>query len=181
MNHVAMAPSAIDTFIFGDRELHFRFAMAIELLACLAATSDKPLTTGALADKVGQPTRIVRVLLANLRSAGMVHPDEHLKDAWRCAATLGSMTLADVFCSVAHADASAGGNRSKVADDLSILPERSANHGVNLLLMQATMAINQMVLQRLQLFDLGKLKAVSSSQAFHTFDARHRHFLPEPA
>ena len=46
--------------------------------------------------------------------------------------------------------------------------------------MQATMAVNQVVLQHLQQFDLGRLRAVSTSSALHSFKPALRSYGMEP-
>ena len=58
---------------------------------------------------------------------------------------------------------------------------RSAEQqGIDLLLMQATMSINQVVLQHLQAFDLGRLLAVRASGGLRPFNASTRSYIAEP-
>lgn len=179
MNARALESSAIHEFMFGDRQLHARFSMAIELLARLVIANPRPLTTTALSEAMGEPPRTVRSVLANLHRSGLLCQDGKIRDAWTCSAGLGSITLADVFRSVAGATP-AQARRKKAAPDTAEEPRTASQQGVELLLMQATMAINQVVLQHLQAFDLGRLKAVGSSSALQQFNPSTRSYIAEP-
>jgi DNA-binding IscR family transcriptional regulator len=158
--------------------MHTRFSVAIELLARIVIANPKPLTTAALAEAVAQPVRIVRPLLAALHEAGLVRLQENSRDAWTCPASLGTVTLADVFRCVTDTAPRRKKCYAQVADDV----RSSARQSVDLLLMQATMAINQVVLRHLQDFDLGRLKAIgTSSSSLRDFEASTRSYVAEPA
>ena len=180
MNARAMELSAISEFIFGDQQLHARFSMAIELLARIVIANPKPITTAALAESLGQSSRTVRALLGNLHQSGLLRHDEKARDAWYCAAPLGTITLADVFRSVV-ADAEQESSRRK-KPELQTVDESysAARQSVDLLLMQATVAINQVVLQHLQTFDLGRLKVVRASGCLHPFGCSTQSYFAEP-
>ncbi|HYD97400.1 MAG TPA: Rrf2 family transcriptional regulator [Noviherbaspirillum sp.] len=161
MNARAGDAFAIPEFILGDRQLHVRFAMAIELLARIVMANPRPLTTAALSEALGQPPRAVRQLLTNLQRAGLLQQDERNRDSWSCSCEPGAITLADVYRSVAAAQAET--SRKKKQEPVAAGDMRGgAQQSVELLLMQATMAINQVVLQHLQAFDLGRLSALKS-------------------
>jgi DNA-binding IscR family transcriptional regulator len=177
MNAVAIEPSAIGEFVFGDQSLHARFSTAIELLAAIVMAYPRPVSTAALAESLGESTRAVRVLLGCLQRSGLIFQDEKTRDTWKCPATPGEVTLADVFRSVASEWTPP---RRKKVDGLPEEPKSAAQQSIDLLLMQATMAINQVVLQHLQSFDLGRLKAIGSSVCFHPFSSSVRSFVAEP-
>lgn len=178
MNARAMEPSAIHEFIFGDQQLHARFAMAIEILARIMIANPKPVTTAALSESLGQPARTVRVLLTCLHHSGLLCQDEKTRDAWHFSSAFGPITLADIFRSVSGAVPE---TRKKKNDQQCAEESRTASQqSVDLLLMQATMAINQVVLQHLQAFDLGRLKAIGSSTSFHHFNSSVRSYVAEP-
>ena len=178
MNARAMDPSAIHEFIFGDQQLHARFALAIEILARIVIANPRPVTTAALSESLGHPARTVRLLLSNLHQSGLVCQDGKARDAWFCSSALGTITLADIFRSVSVATPEP---RKKKCEPQSADESRTASQqGIDLLLMQATMAINQVVLQHLQAFDLGRLKAVGSSTSFHHFNSSVRSYIAEP-
>ncbi|NEX64552.1 MarR family transcriptional regulator [Noviherbaspirillum galbum] len=185
MNGAAMAEApardSIAEFLFGDPVLHRRFAMAIDILARLMSLSPPGATAGELAAALGQPTRAVQALLGGLARAGLVARSPQCADRWLCPGTIGVATLADVFRCVAE---SPPPRQRRAASKPDVPkpdagrppPDRAdARHGVDILLMQATMAVNQVVLQHLQAFDLGRLRAVGGSSARQTFQARSLH------
>jgi DNA-binding IscR family transcriptional regulator len=181
MSAAVLEPSVVSEFIFGDQLLHSRFSTAIELLVRIVIAHPRPVTTAALCETVGQTPRQVRALLNSLHQSGLLHQDHKNKDAWHCPVSLNAVTLADVFCSVATAMPESGAARRKKQDVAEPDEIRSAaRQSVDLLLMQATMAINQVVLQHLQAFDLGKLKAVASSGPLRIFSPSVRSYIAEP-
>lgn len=177
MNARAMETPGIPEFIFGDQQLHARFSMAIELLARIVIANPKAVTTAELAESLGQSARSVRSLLGSLHQSGLLSREEKTRDAWYCASPLGTITLADVFRSVAGA---AEESRRKKAEPAADETRSAAQQSVDLLLMQATMSINQVVLQHLQAFDLGRLKALRSTGSLHPFHYSTRSYIAEP-
>ena len=178
MNARAMETPGIPEFIFGNQQLHARFSMAIELLARIVIANPRPVTTAALSESFGHNARSVRALLSSLHQSGLLNQDEKTRDAWYCAAPLGTITLADVFRSVAIGTTDT--SRRKKAEPAGDEMRSAAQQSVELLLMQATMAINQVVLQHLQAFDLGRLKAVRASSGMHSFSYATRSYIAEP-
>ncbi|HEY0846177.1 MAG TPA: Rrf2 family transcriptional regulator [Noviherbaspirillum sp.] len=179
MNARAMEVPAIQEFILGDEQLHARFSLAIELLVRILTASRQPVTTAALSDAVGQSPRAVRSLLASLQQSDLLRQDAVEKDAWSVATPLNAITLADIFCSVASG-VSDSPRRKKPESAPPDEARTGSQQGVELLLMQATMAINQTVLQHLQAFDLGRLKAVGSSSGVHRFHPSVRTCVADP-
>lgn len=177
MNARAMEAPGIPEFIFGDQQMHARFSMAIELLARIIIANPRTLTTTTLAESLGQSVRSVRAVLGNLHQSGLLGRDETTRNGWYCASPLGMITLADVFRSVASA---AEDSRRKKAEPATDDTRSAAQQSVDLLLMQATMSINQVVLQHLQAFDLGRLTAVRSSGSLHPFHFSTRSYIAEP-
>ncbi|HJV88067.1 MAG TPA: hypothetical protein VJ698_21535 [Noviherbaspirillum sp.] len=180
MNRGVTELPAMDEFILGDQQLHTRFSMAIEILARSVIVNPRPVTTSFLSQALGQPSRTVRALLAGLHQSGLVWQDENDKDAWYCTSTPGAITLADIFRSVCSAASESVSSRRKPATPDTEEPRNAAQQNVELLLMQATMEINQMVLQHLQAFDLGRLKAIASPGMRHSVESSVRTYIPEP-
>ena len=172
MNARAMETPGIPEFIFGDRQLHARFSMAIDILARMVIANPRPVTTAALAESLGQSARPVRALLGSLHQSGLLARDEKSRDAWYCASPPGAITLADVFRSVAGGEAESA--RRKKAEPTADEARSAAQQGIDLLLMQATMSLNQVVLQHLQAFDLARLTAVRASSGPHAFSRSAR-------
>jgi DNA-binding IscR family transcriptional regulator len=169
-----MNANAVHEFLLGDRQLHARFSMAIELLAHVAVAAPHPVRAAALSAALGQP-RMVRILLANLQQSGLLCRHERAKDAWCGAPGFDAITLADVFRSMCGAGLESP-RKTQACDE----PRGSSQQGIELLLMQATMQINQVVLQHLQTFDLGRLKAVGPATARPRSDSSTRAYIAEP-
>lgn len=177
MNARAMEP-VLQEFILGDLLLHTRFSMAIELLARLVLASPRSMTSAQLGEACGQSPRTVRTLLTSLRQSGLVVIDGKLKDAWSCPCAPETFTLADVFLSVSAAKPEP--TPAKKRNDAEGGSSTVAHAGVELLLMQATMAVNQLVLQHLQSFDLSRLKAMSHASGWHAGLSAARSCKAEP-
>lgn len=181
MSAVAMDQPSSGEFIFGDQQLHVRFFTAIELLAQIVISTPRPVSEIALCEALGKPMRVVRALLHSLCKSGLVSQDEKAKDAWYCAGTLGAITLADIFRCVSSATVESAALRKRKSDiTLSVASRTTTQQSVDLLLMQATMAVNQVVLRHLQQFDLGRLRAVASAVPFRGLNARLGAYSPEP-
>jgi DNA-binding IscR family transcriptional regulator len=180
MNARGMELPVVPEFLFGDQLLHSRFSLAIELLARIVIANPRQVTTSKLAEVLEQSPRTVRVILSGLHQSGLLCQDQKNKDAWSCGTALSTITLADVFRSVAGAMHESAGRKKKIDAAHPDEARSAAQHSVDLLLMQATMAINQVVLQHLQTFDLGRLKALASSNAFHPLHSRVRSYVAEP-
>lgn len=174
----AVERAPIPEFIFGDSLLHARFSTAIELIAGVLLAYPRQVTTTGLADALGQPPRVLRPLLQRLQRSGLIEQDAASRDTWRCRAGSGCITLADVFCCVAQAAAEVEG-QSRAGGMSETCYRSCAQQGVDLLLMQATMAINQVVFQHLQAFDLDRLRALRSGPSFDSVVARSRAALAQ--
>ena len=170
--------ASINEFIFGDQQLHSRFSMAIELLSRIVIATPRSISTTALVEELKQPLRIVRAVLDNLYKSGLVCQDEKCKDSWFCTWALGTITLADIFRCMAPAPGNAMIPQKRKCGSATAADRTASQQSVDLLLMQATMAINQVVLRHLQQFDLGRLRALTSTDAFrpisfgpHSYDS----------
>ena len=181
MSAVAVEQVTADEFIFGDHQLHARFFTAIELLAQIVIATPRPVSAPTLAEAVGQPLRVVRALLQSLGKSDLVRADAKVKDAWFCAGSLNAITLADIFRCVSASMIDSASTRKRKCDAAIVGSSRSSTQqSVDLLLMQATMAVNQVVLQHLQQFDLGRLRAVASTVPFRMLNARPAAYGAEP-
>jgi DNA-binding IscR family transcriptional regulator len=166
----AVERAGIPEFIFGDQLLHARFATAIELIANTVLSYPRSITSARLSEVLGRPVRTLTPILRALRQAGLIEQAEAAPDAWFCGTSLGRITLADVFCSVAEVPEATPRRRTEPDVDT----RSGAQQSVDLLLMQATMAINQVVFQRLQGFDLERLRALNGSRSFESVYTRTR-------
>ena len=162
-----MESSATEQYILGDPQLHARFALAIELLTSIVVVSPRPQTTAMMAAESGQPPSMVRNLLEELAKSGMIYCDSKTQDGWCCSGGLNDITLADVFrCIASMALQSSASGKQEVTHNKSGRARTKVQRSGDLLLMQATMAINQVVLQHLRAFDLSRLKTLASVNPF---------------
>lgn len=175
MNAQCRESSAADEFLFCDQHFHARFSLAIELLARIVTARQHKITTQALCETLAHSPRTVRPLLASLHQAGLLQQDDREKDAWCCPSSLDAITLADIYRCVAASMPEPARKRKSPAPAAEGA-RGAASQNIELLVMQATMGINQVVLQHLQSFDLGRLKAVGATGTFHRplFSARSR-------
>lgn len=151
-----------DEFLFGDPQLHARLHQAGELIACLMQAAPAALTTSALAEHIGQPQHGVQILLAGLHGAGLVQQDSAQPDVWFRQRHDSSVTLADIFLSIS-------GQIQTTTDGEVAAPASPTHRQVDILLGQATMSINQLVIRQLRQFDLGRyLTAAASSRRYQT-------------
>lgn len=158
-----------ETFSFGVNLLHGRFVLAIELLAQIVMASPRSLSIAVLSDTLGHPVAVVREVLANLAASELVCPDPgRTVESWKCFADMSaSITLADIFRSVntpVNREVAAGGKT--VGTKKTAAAQTEARQNIDLLLMQASMEINQVIMQHLQRFDLGRLKATARVNSF---------------
>lgn len=104
--------------------------------------------------------RYLRKLLRTLTAGGLLRPHEKHGDTWACMRAPHTISLADIYhCLMAEQEdckAPFGAAAQALASTSS----------ADLLMMQATMSINQVVLQHLQQFDLGRLKVAESAMMF---------------
>ncbi|KIF80012.1 Rrf2 family transcriptional regulator [Noviherbaspirillum autotrophicum] len=148
-----------EEFILGNVSLHLQLSTALEVMTQIICNASHPPGAAQLAASLELPVRHVRKLLRALAAGGLLKPHEDYQDCWTCTRAPHAISLADIYycltdaheesaasCGVPHADAAAS--------------------GADLLLMQATVSINQIVLQHLQRFDLGRLKAAESAMLF---------------
>lgn len=138
----------IDDCILGNGALHDRFCASTEILAKVVSNAPRPVTLAQLAQCTGRAAAELQQLCISLAGAGLLRSDEREGDGWVLARRAGDATLEDVFRSVIGAQQA---------------PARvAAGHGtpeVELLVMQATMAINQSVFRHLRQFPLDRLKS----------------------
>jgi DNA-binding IscR family transcriptional regulator len=147
----------IDEYILGDAVLHERFRITTEILGVLVSNAPHPVGIAQLESSIGQPARKLAKLCAGLSQAMLLQPAPNKRGRWMLACDPGSLTLEDVFrCVIAQPERSA-----PAAETPS--PSSHARHDVDLLVMQATMAINQSLFRHLRQFSLDRLKASATA------------------
>jgi DNA-binding IscR family transcriptional regulator len=165
MNNIMSDASSGKIFLFGEPQLNERFVLAIELLAQIVVAAPRSVSIVVLADTLGQPMHVVRAVLSDFSNAGLVCLDTGRSlESWKCLCETGSMTLADVFRAVSTPTPLAQNQHAPAA-------KKTRATNVDLLLMQAAMEINQGVMQHLQRFNLGRLKAIATAKSFFAGNA----------
>lgn len=149
----------VDDYILGNGALHDRFRVTTEILGALVSSAPRPLSMAQLQTCTGRPTRELAKLCGALWRAMLTQPDTNERGSWMLACAPSTVTLADVFrCVIA--------DRPKaVKDAVAKLDDADRRHrDIDLLVMQATMAINQSVFKHLRQFSLDRLKVSAAAK-----------------
>ncbi|MDP9108065.1 MAG: Rrf2 family transcriptional regulator [Pseudomonadota bacterium] len=139
--------------IFGSGILHERFCATTDLLAKLVASAPRALTLAQLQSATGREARVLARLCVDLQQDGLITASAG--GGWSLARDPSEVTLEDVYRCVVS-------NPAARTRPLARAVAHHANHAVDLLLMQATLAINQSVHQHLRQFSLDRLKPAVS-------------------
>lgn len=149
----------IDTsqeYLLGNPSLHLQLSAALAVMAQLICNPNKPPGIAQLAETLDVSVGDVRKLLRLLAAGELVKPHPQDADTWVCSRPAHAISLADIYqCLLADSE------ESKIEPGA-----RGAPSGADILMMQATMSVNQLVLQHLERFDLGRLKVAESAQMF---------------
>lgn len=155
----------VEDYILGGSRLHERMCAMAEIMAKLVSSAPRAVGIAQLELVTGRPAKELTKLCASLWRAELLQPDPLAGDSWRLACEPSAVTLEDVFrCIVAEQEACA---KPAVKPRNPEQPQSD----VELLVMQAMIAVNQSVLKHLRQFSLDRLK-VSSSGMFP--DARRK-------
>lgn len=151
-----------EEFILGDATLHQQLSTALAVMTKLICNASRPPTSQQLAETMGVSLRSMRKLMLVLASGGLLKAHERNADTWTCSRAAHTISLADIYhCLVLDKEEGTGASIA-TAQPVAGIP------AADLLMLQATMEINQVVLQHLQRFDLGHLKLAESAMLFTT-------------
>ena len=142
-----------DDCILGNGALHDQFLLATEILTALVSSAPGALSTAQLGNDTGRPLKALEKACAGLLLTQVICRHESLPGHWVLACEPDSVTLEDVFRCVVMQQTS----RRRLPAVRRRNPERRY-HDADLLVTQATMAINQSVSQHLRQFSLHRLK-----------------------
>lgn len=136
----------------GDGALYNRLCLATEVLGKLVSCAPKAVGIDELAAATRGTPREVLKLCRTLCDDGLLVRSPGRRAAWRLACEPSTVTLEDAFrCLVAQQPAR---GKLQAADGEEDGPESE----VDVLVMQATMTVNQSVLQLLRSFSLDRLR-----------------------
>lgn len=157
---------AADDYILGNGALHERFRLTTEILGALVSCAPRSLTIAQLQTYTGVPAKDLVKLCGALWRAMLTKPDKEVRGSWTLACTPSAVTLEDVFrCVIAEQPRSvkqaAAANAANAAkpDEMD-----KRQHDIDLLVSQATMAINQSVFRQLRQFSLDRLKVSAAAK-----------------
>jgi hypothetical protein len=171
--------NAIDGFLLGDSALHARLCVATEVLCHFVSCAPHSLTLDQLKRQTRMPARDLMKLCATLCREQVLRPDSEQPQCWVLACETSELTLEDAFrCVVSE---QSGRARAAKRRALAKQPQADTIHReVDMLLMQATMGINQRVFQHLRQFSLDRLKVTAAGMfpAWYASDDAPRRWPP---
>lgn len=145
--------NALDQYLLGDRTLYARVCLVTEVLGKFVTSAPRAVDLAQLEKQTGKTTRELLKLCAMLCREGLLL--QHQPRQWTLACEASSVTLEDAFrCVFTEQATRARPGRHKAEQDAGATPRRD----VDLLVMQATMGIQQGVLKHLRQFSLDRLK-----------------------
>jgi DNA-binding IscR family transcriptional regulator len=146
-------------FMLGNPELHLQLATALSVMTQLICNASNPPSAQQLSDSLEVSVRHLRKMLRTLTNGGLLKPHDRHPDTWTCTRPPHTISLADIYhCLV---------DKEETTTPYVQPPQADASVAASeLLMMQATMSINQVVFQQLQQFDLGRLKIAESAMMF---------------
>lgn len=142
----------VEDYILGNSALHARFFATTEILAKIVSSAPRAVSLAQLEEATGRPARELSRLCATLVRANLLRTDPTASHKWVLTCDPSLVTLEDVFRCVMAATPSRARSVAK-----SAVRERAQND-VDLLVMQAMIAINQSVFKHLRQFSLDRLK-----------------------
>lgn len=153
----------VNNYILGNASVHERFRTMTDILGKLVSSAPKAVSITQLEQHTGRPAVELLKLCRSLWRADLLLPHGTMPATWQLACAPDAVTLEDVFRCVLADPAPRGKQDSKPdADD-------RAHQQLDLLLMQATMSINQSISTHLRQFSLDRLHNCSSGM--HPFTA----------
>jgi DNA-binding IscR family transcriptional regulator len=163
---------AINDYILGNSKLHDRFRISTEILGALVSSAPRSLSMAQLQSYTGRSPKELTKLCGALWRAMLTKPDRKVRGNWLLACAPSAVTLEDVFrCIIA--------DQPHIAKPVVVKPEDAdrRHHDVDLLVMQATMAISQSVFKHLRQFSLDRLKVSAAAKpSLRKRDQREVHY-----
>jgi DNA-binding IscR family transcriptional regulator len=154
--------SAVDQYILGSGVLYERLCLITEVLGRFVSSAPRAVDIAQLEKHTGRPAKELLRLCAMLCREQLLQPHPGQVRCWELARDASQVTLEDAFrCAMNEQAARARPGRVKA----SVVADAAPRREVDMLVMQATMGINQSVFQHLRQFSLDRLK-VSAAGMF---------------
>ncbi|WP_292933107.1 hypothetical protein [Noviherbaspirillum sp.] len=149
--------NAVDEYLLGSSTLYARLCLVTDVLGEFVSSAPREVGLAQLEKHTGRSARELQKVCAMLCREGLLLLCPTQAPHWKLACEASDVTLEDAFRCVAAEKAAR--ERHKAAPDAADMPHRE----VDLLVMQATMGIQQSVLQHLRQFSLDRLKVGASA------------------
>lgn len=124
-----------------------KFRITTEILELFVSNPSQDLSIAYLVEYTGHTTREVTQICRKLQIAGLVQPAKNSSKVWMLVCDPSSITLEDVY-------------RGMIANPQPTQnpanPDVDRARSVDLLIMQATMEVNQSIFKHLRQFSLGR-------------------------
>lgn len=147
--------NTVNQYLLGDSALHARLCLLTEVLGKFVSGAPRAIGIAQLEKDTGRTVRELQKLCAMLCREGLLQPHPHQAQHWMLACEASLVTLEDAFrCVLAEQAARERSSKAKAMPDAADTSRRE----VDLLVMQATMGIEQSVFQHLRQFSLDRLK-----------------------
>lgn len=150
---------AVDDYIFGNGALHERFRLTAQVLALLVASAPRSIGVSQLQRSMHRSFRELTKLCEGLHEAGLLKEDSAVRGNWILACAPSEVTLEDVYRFVVSGQASRTEPTSVTSE-----PVEQLLLDTELLVTQATMAINQNIARQLRQFSLDRLRSSSAAK-----------------
>jgi DNA-binding IscR family transcriptional regulator len=147
--HKGDTMGTVESFILGNGALHDRFFATTDILAKMVSSAPRAVSIQQLEDITGRPAKELARLCASLSRAGLLGLEAGSADRWLLLCDPSEVTLEDVFRCVLTEQQTRTRTKST--------PDRAPSD-VDLLVMQAMIAINQSIFKHLRQFSLDRLK-----------------------
>lgn len=135
-----------EDFLFADFLMDQKFRVITEILEMFVNNPSQDLSTAYLVEYTGHSAREVTQICKKLQLAGLVQPTGKSSKVWMLVCDPSTITLEDVYRGmIAKPQAAPEAN-----------PEAERSRSVDLLIMQATMEVNQSIFKHLRQFSLGR-------------------------
>lgn len=151
--------NAADEYLLGDSALYGRLCLVTELLGHFVAGAPRAVSLEQLEKLSGRPGRELIRLCNIFCREQVLQPQPGQPQSWTLACETSQLTLEDAFRCAMSEQAS----RTRSAKQKSVCEQQDAvRPEIGMLVMQATMGINQSVFQHLRQFSLDRLKVTAA-------------------
>lgn len=153
--------SAIEQAILGSGVLYDRLCLITEVLGRFVSCAPRAVDIAQLEKHTGRPAKELLRLCAMLCREELLRPHPEQQRCWLLAREASQVTLEDAFRCAMNEQAA----RARPGRPRAVVPDGTPRREVDMLVMQATMGINQSIFQHLRQFSLDRLK-VSAAGMF---------------